>query len=467
MDEQTAVHENLIRETPATRLGQRLRRARLARNLTQGEVAKNLFSVSYVSAVERGQIRPSLGALERLAERLQVQVTELLGTGEFQPSGPISGGVAESVSERVRDDIDTRLREARKLTRQGGPQATSQAIEILLRLSGQALGQRELGRIDLLLAQCYLAQRRGEDARRAAQAGLTVSERLGDRDLAERLRLELGHAAAMLQSPSLALEHYRRALEAIERGEVQDLVLQLGVVSSLGSLLSQIGEAELALEYLQRAAQIAKEVSRPERLGDLFWAMSLAYATRGDASEARQYAQKSIAAFEEANIRQMIASVYQALGRAYSESGRFDDAVAELRQAGELAAAQQNPAAEADALRQLAQVYIRENKQKDASDAAASAIRKAEEAGDDRAQAQALLTLARIQQAQKHAAEAERSFERAIQLLQDASASDVLGDALSEFADFLEGRGNTSRAYEVMKEAKGAYAASARAAIKL
>src|SRR5215470_12521503 len=84
MDEQTAIQENLIRETPAMRLGQRLRRARLARNLTQGEVAKNLFSVSYVSAVERGQIRPSLGALERLAERLQVPLTDLLGNTDFE-----------------------------------------------------------------------------------------------------------------------------------------------------------------------------------------------------------------------------------------------------------------------------------------------------------------------------------------------------------------------------------------------
>jgi transcriptional regulator with XRE-family HTH domain len=45
------------------RLGQRLRSARIARNLTQGEVAKDQFSISYISAVERGQIRPSLGVL--------------------------------------------------------------------------------------------------------------------------------------------------------------------------------------------------------------------------------------------------------------------------------------------------------------------------------------------------------------------------------------------------------------------
>src|SRR5579859_1879410 len=67
-----------IPTSPTSQIGQRVRRARLSRNLTQSELAKGDFSVSYISAVERGQIRPSLGALERLATRLQVPLSELL-----------------------------------------------------------------------------------------------------------------------------------------------------------------------------------------------------------------------------------------------------------------------------------------------------------------------------------------------------------------------------------------------------
>src|SRR5215472_1882833 len=89
------------------RLGHRLRRARLNRNLTQGEVARNQFSVSYVSAVERGQIRPSLGALEKLAERLQVPVTELLSEGEFEMryAAPAADH-REGASDRHREEIE-------------------------------------------------------------------------------------------------------------------------------------------------------------------------------------------------------------------------------------------------------------------------------------------------------------------------------------------------------------------------
>src|SRR5260370_9997568 len=106
VEPQNAVRESAMRETSTMRLGQRLRRARLARNLTQGEVARNQFSVSYVSAVERGQIRPSLGALEKLAERLQVPLTDLLGEGGLDNLGPSPCESREPTTVRVRDGID-------------------------------------------------------------------------------------------------------------------------------------------------------------------------------------------------------------------------------------------------------------------------------------------------------------------------------------------------------------------------
>src|SRR5215467_6544108 len=94
----------------AVRLGQRLRQARLARNMTQSEVAQKQFSVSYISAVERGQIRPSLGALEKLAERLEVPLADLVRADEPVILPPTTAGRVDASSER--DEIEQRLREA-------------------------------------------------------------------------------------------------------------------------------------------------------------------------------------------------------------------------------------------------------------------------------------------------------------------------------------------------------------------
>src|SRR5213078_4634772 len=51
-------------------LGQRIRAARKGLGMTQQELAAPLFGKAYVSAIERGAVRPSLKALEFLAERL-------------------------------------------------------------------------------------------------------------------------------------------------------------------------------------------------------------------------------------------------------------------------------------------------------------------------------------------------------------------------------------------------------------
>ena len=84
-------NEDTLGQTPTTTLGGRIRQWRLRRNLTQSEVAKDMkhsngddFSVSYVSAVERGQIKPSLEALEQFAAVLRVSTATLLSTQHDQ-----------------------------------------------------------------------------------------------------------------------------------------------------------------------------------------------------------------------------------------------------------------------------------------------------------------------------------------------------------------------------------------------
>ncbi len=67
-------------------LGAKLRAARLARKFTQSQLAQPDFSVSYVSAIERGQIHPSLRALEIFAQRLGISSSDLLSKQTGQSS---------------------------------------------------------------------------------------------------------------------------------------------------------------------------------------------------------------------------------------------------------------------------------------------------------------------------------------------------------------------------------------------
>jgi transcriptional regulator with XRE-family HTH domain len=62
-----------------------VRQARLAANLTQQEVAGQMYSKAYISAVERGTMTPSLAALHFLAERLERPLSYFLGEEVREP----------------------------------------------------------------------------------------------------------------------------------------------------------------------------------------------------------------------------------------------------------------------------------------------------------------------------------------------------------------------------------------------
>src|SRR5205085_927813 len=76
-------------------VGARLREVRKARKLTQSQLAGDDFSVSYISAIERGQIHPSLRALEIFAHRLGLSSKELI-VGSSGGESPSTAALAEN-----------------------------------------------------------------------------------------------------------------------------------------------------------------------------------------------------------------------------------------------------------------------------------------------------------------------------------------------------------------------------------
>lgn len=451
--------ETAIRDASTLRLGQRLRRARLSRNLTQGEVAKNQFSVSYISAVERGQIRPSLGALEKLAERLQIPVIDLLGEAEIDIKGAASADTRDGGAERYRDDIDARLREARIFSLQG---KAEDAIALLTRLSAQQLSLRESASVRLQLAAAYNRLGRADDARRESQEALPNAERLGDADLVARLYNELGNAYSLLHSYALALDSYRASLRALESSSFTDQALLFTVLANIGREQGQLDEHDDALSSLQRATEAARDVMNPERQGAVYWSLSQAYAAKGNAAQARTYALRSLAAYEETANRRMVAQVYTRLGGEFVRSGQIEEAHAQLRAAYDIASAQQDMRGIADAQRNLAQVYLQEQRLDDAAAAAHDALRRAGEVGDEVQRAESLLVLAQVEEQQQKFQDAERHYDEATRLFQEFGTTEGLRQAYAYYSEFLERRGENTRAFEMLKQA---YRAAARSGV--
>src|SRR5437016_11244775 len=130
----------------AARVGTNIREVRTKLGLTQAQLAAPEFSISYISAIERGKIRPSLKALSILAKRLDVPLTFLL---EGSPAGAAEArAVGYSPADSGPDQrIDVDLLQANVLVFQN---QCDQASEVLAPIPPERLTTDQVSRVSLV-----------------------------------------------------------------------------------------------------------------------------------------------------------------------------------------------------------------------------------------------------------------------------------------------------------------------------
>lgn len=441
---------NMAPASHTARIGQRIRRARLERNLTQGELARGIFSVSYISAVERGQIRPSLVALEQLAVRLQVHVAELLSNEhDAEIDAALAAGEGWALTaDQTRGEATSRLREAQSFIRLGRVEL---AIPILREMIDQNPAPRDLALAHSYLATIYIAQEQLEAARLELLEVLSLAEQSGDRDLLERSRYELGQVYTWLSQPLLALECHRACYDACQRGIVRDLSFKLDVLSALGQEYLALDAYNEAIQALEEATALSNKVSHREGLGSVFRALADAYHARGEAARAKRYALHSIQSYEEAGDRRQAAHMHTWLGRAYLESNQLEDAEAHMDMAHDTARKLEDPHGLAEAARSLSTLHLR-RKEYDAAEAQALEALAAGE-DDPRLRAEALLALGEVLQARGKRRDAEKLIRDALESLESAEPARNLAPTFAHAATLYEERGDIVRALECMKRA--------------
>jgi tetratricopeptide (TPR) repeat protein len=437
--------------TPATsRIGQRIRRARLARNLTQGELANGIFSVSYVSAVERGQIRPSLGALQQLADRLQVPPAELLSS-EFDPE--LDAAVADedgwtAEADHAREEITSRLREAQVLSRQG---RSAESIAVLRDILARASAPRDLALAHSFLAAVYNADGRPDAARTELLEAIPIAERIGDRELLERCRNDLGNAYFQLNQPLLALECHRACYHAVQRGIMRDSTFKLSVMTNLGNDYLTLGEFDQAIEVLQEAAALSTSALTPDRLAEIYRMLSASYGAQGDTARAKRYALHSIQSYEEAGNKRQASYVHTQLGRTYLASNMLEDAEAHLRVAYDIARKLGDPVRLAEAACSLSALYLQRNQADEAEAQAREALAVAESQPDPLPRTQALIALSAAMQARGKQREADKHLRSAVHYLDAVASPRERAAAAAQVSALYERRGDIPHAIEYLR----------------
>jgi transcriptional regulator with XRE-family HTH domain len=278
-------------------VGQRLRRLRHERRLSQRDLASPGVSYAYISRIEAGARRPSVKALRQLAPKLGVSV-EYLETGR-------------DLSDR--DQRELRLADAELALRleQDDPAAEAE-FEALL-AEAQASGDTEAeARARAGLGE--LADRRGSFATAIAeleQARATgVLSPLTHADLFATL----ARAYSASGQPRRAVELLEDCLSQVQAQAPEDLSAEVRFATYLSYALSDLGELERAKSVVAEALGRAQEAPDPYSRVRLYWSLARLALMEGKPRSALRQIQRAIGLLEATEDTRQLARAHLSCG---------------------------------------------------------------------------------------------------------------------------------------------------------
>jgi tetratricopeptide (TPR) repeat protein len=425
--------------TPAQRttIGTRIRNLRVARGLTQAELAGDRFSKQYVSEIERGATRPTVQTLVWLAERLGVDRYYLesgLTSKEYdRAEAMIARGEAAVDAHEYREAIEV-------LGASTAPALAAPELE-LRALRAEAWARMYLGELDAALS-CL------ERARKIVE-----TPSFTDVDRADVL-FRLACCRYKLSSTATALSLFDEALGLAERSGLPCDRLRSQIFGWRSRCYRRQRDWVAASEDVERALELAQSLNDPRAMADAHFLGSLIAERQGRWVLARSYAERAKVLYEQIDDRANTGKLLTTLGALNFLLGKPAEAVKFLKDAVGAALDVGSQADAAQAISSLAQVHLRTGQPALAEEHARHALSLLEgrvdfvdEIGNtELVLGRALLEQGRLGEAEQALEAAERSFD------QLGSASHRAA-AWAAQADLAVARGDRERAIHLYKAA--------------
>ncbi|BCL81603.1 helix-turn-helix domain-containing protein [Ktedonobacteria bacterium brp13] len=434
----------------AARVGTNIREVRTKLGMTQAQLAAPEFSISYISAIERGKIRPSLKALSILARRLDVPLTFLL---EGSPSGAAEArAVGYSPADSGPDQrVDVDLLQANVLIQQGN---YKEAEGLLEPIQPDRVTTDQVYRLYLLKGQVHLGSGEYQEAVVDLRNAVSQGEALNDSEYIERARNLLGKSYYLLYNYTLAVEHHQHCFSAIENGQITDPIFSLEVFSNLANDYFRLGDLERAVTYYHRALGVLDSISRDSKsFAKKYMEISQHYKSVGKLVMAREYALQSLAIYEMRDEQRLVGMTHQRLGKALEKQNDLSAAEKEYREAIAIERSLNDEISASICHTGLAELLLKQGRIDEAEHEAHEALTYAQAGGDAQTQGQALITLAQIRHQANDFASADQYFTQALELLDQSSAHEIAASAYFRFANLLEERGEVQRSLTAIKKA--------------
>jgi tetratricopeptide (TPR) repeat protein len=344
------------RTRPDVGLGARVRRLRVERGLTQGQLGAGHCSKEYVSQIERGKTRPTAETVVWLAERLRVDPTYL-------ERGVASGDYARC--ETLVAQAETLVagkRHAEALDVLGSFVATPEAPELHLRA---------------LLAEGWARMYEGEldEALRALAEARALAEQppFGPLEQADVL-FRLGCCRYKLGSVAVAVALFEQALNLADASGLPCDRLRADILGWRSRCYRRQRDWVAARDDIERALELAQALGDPELEVNTLFQASLVAEREGHWPLARRLADQARRLYEQLDDRVNVGRQLNNLGGFEFLLGNTERAVARLGEALAVAREVGSDPDAAQALCSLAQVKLATEEYVDAESHARDAL---------------------------------------------------------------------------------------------
>lgn len=427
-------------------VGAKIRAARQAKKYTQNQLAAPDFSVSYISAIERGQIHPSLRALEILAQRLELSSTQLLPE-RSQTEHSIGIIAPHPIDDEAATELS--LLEAHIHILRG---AALDAITNLKKLPIRSLNHQHRVRHSYLLGWAYLLIGEMQNC----EVSLSEVDRLAleHNDFYSRVHAInlLGIAYSTMNNHQQALQTHQRCLEILQEAQTPDPFFLCIVYSHLGHHYTSLNDFSSSLSMFKQAIELAQDLASEDQLHSNYWAISQYYSEAQEHHLASIYAHKCLYLSQQPVNSCLKGEIYYYLGRALLK-GDQETARTFLEDALLQPENNQDILSQASLLICLAESHLQSGNLSKAAQLTEQATQLVQHLAENMIAAQTLILHGRIDYAQHDYVKGDKSFVEGLAMLEHLGMNEEASDQSALYAQLLDEREQIQEAIVYYKRA--------------
>ncbi|CAM4332922.1 transcriptional regulator [Bacillus manliponensis] len=289
------------------KLGEKIRQIRIHREMTQGELVEGICSITYLSRIENGKIKPSQSFLEKVATKLNVDVKHLADANV--------DGIEETI-----EMIAQKYKETNTLT--------DHEISLLELHSREMHGTLILLNIFGVLLHYYIRF----DSIKKAETIYNHSHNLIPNRINEQYTEEFlyyyiacGNYFYYVQDFLKANEYYVQADKLLS----PENTLQYAEICFNMSLVKQrlITNQDISRKYSKKALEIFEFLNIPEKITDTLITIGVQYHLDGKYDKSLQYLKKAEVYAQSLNSAHLLTMIEYNYGRVYQGLKEYEKAI--------------------------------------------------------------------------------------------------------------------------------------------